>query len=490
MLRRLPRPRSKSRLIQALLNDANAPAALLAADGRVLQAGAPFLALVGPAPALPGDLTDALRRNEPAACQTDLPTPAGACPVTLSLTPTGLDEPAAILRLTDLRPQRELESQLAQAQRLQSVGQLAAGIAHDFNNLLTAILSATEALDSGVTGPAREDLANIREAAERGAALVRQLLAFGRQQTLQPRIVALNDAVRAAAGLLHCLLGNRIELILDLEEPGRLIRIDPTQLDQVLLNLAANARDAMPDGGTLTLATFRRLLLTAEQDGGDLIPPGRYATIELRDTGQGIPPETLPHIFEPFFTTKRGAGGTGLGLSTVHGIVRQSGGFLSVASTPGQGTIFRITLPRHEGPPAAAAPRPARPSGTKLLLVEDEAPVRRLAARALACAGWDIIEAATPEEALAADLDGVAQLVSDVVMPGMDGPTLVSQIRQRFPSLPALLMSGYADAAQRRALEADNIAFLAKPFPMATLVELVGTPNKVPERPKQESASF
>ncbi len=485
MLRRLPRPRASRRVVEALLNDATAPAALLAADGRVLQAGAPFLALAGPAPTLPDDVADALRLNEPAACQIDLPTPSGACPIALSVTPTGLDEPAAILRLTDLRPRRELESQLAQAQRLQSVGQLAAGIAHDFNNLLTAILSATEALDPSITGPGREDLGNIKQGAERGAALVRQLLAFGRQQTLQPRIIALNDAVRAAGGLLHCLLGSRIELILQLEEPGRLVRIDPTQLDQVLLNLAANARDAMPNGGTLTIATGRRLLLTAEPEGSDIIPPGRYATLEIRDTGQGIPPETLPHIFEPFFTTKRGAGGTGLGLSTVHGIVRQSGGFLSVTSTLGQGATFRITLPRHEGQPAAAAPLPARPSGSKLLLVEDEAPVRRLAARALSRAGWDVIEAATPEEALAADLDGVAQLVSDVVMPGMDGPALVSQIRERFPSLPALLMSGYADAAQRRALEADNIAFLAKPFPMTTLVELVGTPNKVPE-----SASF
>jgi two-component system cell cycle sensor histidine kinase/response regulator CckA len=453
MLRRLPRPRSSRQLIQALLNDAATPAALLDADARVLQAGAPLLALAGPTLDLadPAALTDALQQNQPATWQSELYTPNGTMPVALSLTPTGLDDPAAILRLTDLRPQRELEAQLAQARRLQSVGQLAAGIAHDFNNLLTAILGATEALDPAVTGPARDELAHIKQGAERGAALVRQLLAFGRQQTLQPRILALNDAIRAAAGLLHCLLGSQIELILDLEEPARQVRIDPTQLDQVLLNLAANARDAMPNGGTLTVATGRRLLLTTETDGSETIPPGRYATIELRDTGRGIPPEILPRIFEPFFTTRRNAGGTGLGLSTVHGIVRQSGGFLSVASTPGQGTTFRITLPRHQGP-ATPEPSPApKPSpGNKLLLVEDEDPIRRLAARALARAGWD-------------------------------GPTLVHQIRQRFPGLPALLMSGYADAAQRRALEAEGIAFLAKPFAMARLVELVGTPNKVRE---------
>jgi two-component system cell cycle sensor histidine kinase/response regulator CckA len=221
------------------------------------------------------------------------------------------------------------------------------------------------------------------------------------------------------------------------------------------------------------------LLLATETHWPDTVPPGRYATIELRDTGAGIPPTVLPHIFDPFFTTRRDSGGTGLGLSTVHGIVRQSGGYMGVTSTPGEGTVFRIFLPRHEARPTAPPPpAPVAPAGARLLLVDDEAPVRRLAARALRRAGWEVAEAAGAEEALEANLSGVAQLVSDVIMPGMDGPALVQELRKRLPGLPALLMSGYADPAQREALQADDIAFLAKPFSMARLVELVGTPQQ------------
>ena len=294
--------------------------------------------------------------------------------------------------------------------------------------------------------------------------------------------------VRQCAGLLHCLLGSAIALSLELEEPGRLVRIDPGQLDQVLLNLAANARDAMLAGGTLTITTGRRLLLAAETGFTDTIPPGRYVTIDVSDTGSGIPADVLPHIFEPFFTTRRRTGGTGLGLSTVHGIIRQSGGFLSVSSTPGEGTLFRIFLPRHEGPqldPAFEAATIAAPqaAGHRLLLVDDEAPVRRLAARALRRAGWEVLEAASPQEALAMDLSGIAQLISDIIMPGMDGPALAREMRLRVPGISVILVSGYADAAQREALLEDGIAFLAKPFAMAALVTLVGTPAKARHEP-------
>jgi two-component system, cell cycle sensor histidine kinase and response regulator CckA len=470
-------------LVAALLGDAAAPVALLDRTGRVLRAGSAFTALAGlvlslgePAASL---LRAALQDGIELVTTGEIITPEPRVPVAIALTPTGLVSPAAVLRLTDLRPERALQAQLAQAQRLQAVGALAGGIAHDFNNLLTAISGAAEDLVVQTSATGQADLAQIRESAARGAALVRQLLAFGAQQTLQPRPVSLNDAVHAAARLLERLLGRLITLNLDLEEPGRTILIDPTQLDQVLVNLAVNARDAMPGGGTLTIATARRLLLTPTKESGHVIPPGRYATIEVRDTGCGIPAEVLPRIFEPFFTTRRGSGGTGLGLSTVHGIVRQSGGYLTVSSTPATGTVFRITLPRHEaaipalGPavvvPLAIAASPHTES-RRLLLVDDEAPVRRLAARALRRAGWDVTEAEDAESALAMDQTGIDLLISDVIMPGLDGPALTASLRARHPGLPAVLISGYADAAQRAALAKQDIVFLAKPFGMAQLV--------------------
>jgi two-component system cell cycle sensor histidine kinase/response regulator CckA len=476
-------------VVQALLDDADAPGALVAADGRVLRAGAGLLAFADPRVELPpvarGLVADAIRQRAAVALATDWPAEEGAYPAIVRVTPTGVDGPAAVLRLTDLRPQRALEARLAQAQRLQSVGQLAAGVAHDFNNLLTAILGAADALAPLTPAAGQADLAHIRAAAERGAGLVRQLLAFGRQQTLQPRVLDLNDAVREAAGLVRCMLGSGIILDLNLEEPARRVRIDPTQLSQVLMNLAVNARDAMTDGGSIVISTYRRLLLHAVTEGAETIPPGRYAVVEVRDTGRGIAAEVLPHIFEPFFTTRRDTGGTGLGLSTVHGIVRQSGGFLTVTSTLGAGTAFRILLLRHDahdrvapegGAPEVTVASPAPALGRRLLLVEDETPVRRLAARALARVGWEVIEAGSPEEALAADLNGVIQVVSDVMMPGMDGPALVREVRRKLPCVPALLVSGYADAERRQALQAEDIRFLAKPFSMAALVALVGTP--------------
>jgi len=472
-------PRTDRAVVDALLADPGAAVALLDAEARVVRGGPGLNALCGETVSLTepaaGDVRDAVRARQPAVLHGELVTAGGTVPVAVSVVPTGLAAPAAVLRLTDLRAERALRAQLDQAQRLQSVGELAGGIAHDFNNLLTAIAGAADDLGAHVADPGQADLAQIRSSAARGASLVRHLLAFGGQQTLQPRVLALNDAVRDAAALLGRLLGRGIALRLDLDEPGRQVKLDPTQLDQVLVNLAVNARDAMGEAGTLTIATGRRLLLQPETRDGLTIPPGRYATLEVRDTGAGIPPAVLPRIFEPFFTTRRSAGGTGLGLSTVHGIVRQSGGYLSVQSEVGRGTLFRITLPRHEA--ALAAPAPATPKGVpaaqgRLLLVEDEPAVRRLAARALRRAGWDVMEAGDGADALEMLEGPVALLVSDVIMPGMDGPTLVRALRERQPGLPAILMSGYADATQRQALAGEDICFLAKPFPMADLVQL------------------
>ena len=410
-------------------------------------------------------------------------------PRVLQLALLPLAHGGGLLRVTDRSHEQAIEEQLGQSQRLQAVGELAGGIAHDFNNLLTAILGATDDLLARAGAPDREDLSQIRASAERGAALVRQLLAFSRQQTLQPRVLALNDAIRNTARLLERLLGHGVAMRLDLEEPGRLVRIDPTQLDQVLVNLAVNAGHAMPHGGRLTIGASPRLVLRPEKFGGEMVPPGRYACLSVGDTGGGIPPEVLPRIFEPFFTTKREMGGTGLGLSTVHGIVRQSGGYMAVESTPGNGTIFRILLPRYEeatlwqGEPTApqtpTAP-PAAASGRTVLLVDDEAPVRRLAERALRRQGFEVIAAASAEDALEslAQTTGGADLacvISDVVMPGLDGPALVRQLRDTWPDLPAILMSGYADAALRDSLQAADICFLAKPFSMAELTRAACT---------------
>lgn len=392
--------------------------------------------------------------------------------------------PALLLHVTDRTEQRRAAARLAAMTRLETVGRLAGGIAHDFNNLLGAILGAAEALRAaGRLGPAAaEELATIEDAARRGAALVSQLLAFARQQHLRPRVLDLNEAVRGIAPLLRRLLGARVRLELALEEPGRRVRVDPGQLDQVLLNLAANAREAMPEGGTLRIATGHAVVLR-EGEGQAGLPPGRYAVLEVADTGDGIPPEALPRIFEPFFTSRPERGGTGLGLATVQGIVAQSGGHVGVVSRVGEGTTFRIHLPRYEGgeaaaEPAAPAPALAAPAGgpARILLVEDEAPLRRLAERVLQRAGHAVTAAESAEAALAA-LDGQAAppalLVSDVAMPGTDGLTLARRLRARWPGLPVLLMSGYAEVTLGQDLEAEGIRLLPKPFTPPELLAAV-----------------
>ena len=399
-----------------------------------------------------------------------------------------------ILQLNDITAQRRLEAQLTQSQKLQAVGQLAGGIAHDFNNLLTAVMGAAEDALARVQPDAEtvEDLEQIRSSAERGAALVRQLLAFGRQQALQPRPVAINAAVDSLSGLLRRLLGSTIRLELQLEQPGRTVRVDPTQLDQVLVNLAVNARDAMTEGGQLTLRTghitlYRSLVRTEET-----IPPGRYVMVEVQDSGVGIPPEVLPRIFDPFFTTRRDQGGSGLGLSTVHGIIRQSDGFLAVDSVVGKGTRIRIYLPRYDGDGVAiphgpamaieagyedvdAIVRRAKLGASTVLLVDDEEGVRRLVVRALSKAGWKVLDACSGDAALkllAGREHGtpIHAVISDMVMPGMDGMTLVRTIRAQYPLLPAILASGYAEEAIHGDLAAEGISFVPKPYRLKALV--------------------
>ncbi len=404
-----------------------------------------------------------------------------------------------ILRITDLTLQTRLEAQLANSQKLQAIGQLAGGVAHDFNNLLTAILAGADLVleRADLAAEAREDVRQIRRSAERGAALVRQLLAFGRQQTLQPRVLAINEAIQDISALLRRLLGGRISLELDLETPGRLVRVDPTQLDQVLVNLAVNARDAMTEGGRLILRSGHVTLYRPLTRGQETIPPGRYVMVEVEDTGAGIPPEVLPRIFDPFFTTRRESGGTGLGLSTVHGIVRQSDGFLAVETEIGKGTRFRLYLPRHDAAELVTVPSPPKPApipaaasvtgrsgsepGRTVLLVDDEDMIRGLAERALRQRGWDVLSADSAEAALAlldarrteSEAPPPSVLVSDVVMPGMDGPALVHAVRADYPDLPAILVSGYAEEALRQDCTGSGIVFLSKPYTLKSLLATV-----------------
>jgi two-component system cell cycle sensor histidine kinase/response regulator CckA len=500
--------------LRAVVEAASPGLALLDAAGRLVAWNAELARLCGPTLPLRAGmrlelLVDPAQRDGLAASleagrklEVGLAS-AGTPVVQIERRPLPLREPASLLRVAPLM-QAELSAQNAAAARLQAVGALAGGIAHDFNNLLSAIAGSAEAaLERDGADPAGPELRQILESAARGAALVRQLLAFARQQALHPRVVELNDAVNAMVGLLRRLLGSQVRLTVQLDEPGRRVRIDPTQLDQVIMNLALNARDAMPQGGSLHIVTSHAVVLQPEPLGQDELPPGRYAILEVADTGGGIPPEILPRIFDPFFTTKREQGGNGLGLSTVHGIVRQSGGFIAAESHRGQGTTFRIWLPRHEGraaPPQPAlpgglaaelasqmapepatraaplgAPSPPQPAGDgpPVLLVEDEPPLLRLAARALRGAGFTVLTAASAEEALDlldAGAPAPCALVSDVVMPGLDGLALAARLRARQPGLPVLLVSGYAEAALGRDLASEGLRLLPKPYALADLV--------------------
>lgn len=410
----------------------------------------------------------------------------GALAVEISLAPVREEDGSIsglLMRLKDVTAQRQLEAQLAQSQKLQAVGQLAAGIAHDFNNLLTAILGAADmiAAREGLDEATREDAALVRASAERGGGLVRHLLAFGRQQALQPQVIRVDEAIRAVTALLGRLLGSKITLELDLTVPEGLARVDPTQFDQVLVNLAVNARDAMEAGGTLTIRSGHITLHRPLVRGREWVPPGRYVMVEVQDTGCGIAPDLLPRIFDPFMTTKRDSGGTGLGLSTVHGIIRQSDGFLGVESEPGIGTRLRVYLPRHAAAGATAIPPPPVDLPVNVsrcvLLVDDEPLVLRLAERAFRQAGWAVIGAADGEAAAeqARKAGRLDLVVSDVMMPGLDGLGLVRRLRERWPALPAILVSGYANEDVRRDLNRTEMKFLPKPYRLSDLIQLANT---------------
>ena len=392
--------------------------------------------------------------------------------------------------LNDATRIKTLEAQFAQSQKMQAIGQLAGGIAHDFNNLLTAISGHCDLLllRHGRDAPDFADLEQIRQNANRAAALVGQLLAFSRKQTLKPERLDVQDVLAELTHLLNRLLVERVELKLDhlRRDHGAdlcQIRADRRQLEQVLVNLVVNARDAMPDGGLITIETSAVTLTEALLRDRASVPPGDYCLIRVIDCGIGILPENLRKIFEPFFTTKRLGEGTGLGLSMAYGIVKQSGGFIFAQSEPGRGTIFELYFPS-AGPELAtiiAAPEPRRTPVRQgdgvVLLVEDEAPVRAFASRALRLRGYTVLEAASGEEALEVLRDHSLEVdvfVSDVVMPGLDGPAWVRQALQARPQVRVIFMSGYAeDALSEDQARVPNAVFLPKPFSLNELTATV-----------------
>ncbi|MEC9347255.1 MAG: ATP-binding protein [Pseudomonadota bacterium] len=389
------------------------------------------------------------------------------------------------LHLIDATEQRSLEAQFAQSQKMQAIGQLAGGIAHDFNNLLTAMIGFADLLlmRHPPGDPSYADIVHIKQNANRAAALVRQLLAFSRRQTLRPKVLNLTDVLADLSDLLRRLIGEHLNLRIVHDRDLGLVRADQGQMEQVVTNLVVNARDAMTSGGTVSIETRNVHVDKPRAVGDETMPVGDYVEIAVGDTGTGIAPEHISKIFEPFFTTKEVGQGTGLGLSTVYGIVRQTGGYVTVESEPGVGTTFRIMLPRTAGANEAAEGARRRVAvdltgqGT-ILLVEDEDAVRMFAARALRNKGYQVLEAESGDQALAiveaGDKD-IDLMVSDVVMPNMDGPTLIRKARQSRPDLRAVFISGYAEEAFRRSLGDDliDVDFLPKPFSLKDLAAKV-----------------
>ena len=471
--------------LEALLGQLPLGLAMADRDGRLLFANPAFLRAAGReaegAPTYPtdlvvqedkGPLSDAIRRfaQGPAATG-DIAVRLRhqpEDPVSLSLAGVrGLGEAAVLLGLTDSTEETRLKRQVAQATKMQAVGQLAGGVAHDFNNVLTAILGTCDLMllrhtpgDSDY-----DDIQQIRANSNRAASLTRQLLAFSRQQTLRPEVLQLPDVVSDVSHLLKRLIGEKIQLTVTHDRDLGPVRADPSQLEQVIVNLAVNARDAVlargEGGGKVTLATRKIGAAEVRAMQGGIMPMGDYTALVVQDTGTGIAPDHLGKIFEPFFTTKEQGKGTGLGLSTVYGIVKQSGGFIFADSEVNKGTTFTVYLPVHHAAPgevkreAVAAPQIEWSGGGRVLLVEDEDMVRAVAQRALTRAGYTVTTASDGDEGLEIVQGGAEfdMVVSDVVMPAMDGPTMIRAIRKLRPDLPVLFMSGYAEEQLRKEID-------------------------------------
>tara|TARA_R110000824_G_scaffold12043_6_gene52993 strand:- start:8676 stop:11117 length:2442 start_codon:yes stop_codon:yes gene_type:complete len=433
-------------------------------------------------PPMAGDLAVRLRNG-------------GEEPVALGIAGVrGLGDAAVLLSIRDNSEESKLKSQVAQATKMQAVGQLAGGVAHDFNNILTAIIGHCDLmlLRHAPGDSDYDDIQQVKNNSNRAAGLTRQLLAFSRQQTLRPQVLQLPDVVADVSNLLKRLLDETIELEVRHGRNLGLVRADPGQLEQVIINLGVNARDAMPNGGKISISTQAVIASDVRALKSEILPVGDYTALIFADSGNGIPPHVIGKIFEPFFTTKAVGKGTGLGLSTVYGIIKQSGGYIFADSKPGEGTTFSIYFPVHHptkedleratlnSPPVKATAKKELWGSGHILLVEDEDMVRAVAERALTRQGYTVVTASEGEEALgllavqANEEQQFDMIVSDVVMPNMDGPTMAKHVRKNYPELPILFMSGYAEEQLRKSIDLDKVSFLPKPFSVAQIAEAVG----------------
>lgn len=491
---------------QRLFDDSPTGVALVGGDDRLVEGNRAFLDLVARAPeaSIGRPLVDLVRPEDrpEAAVRLREARDGSERPFEVRLDATGGPSGDRVVRLharrlsgaagggalvvhaIDLTEQKRLETQFVQGQKMQAVGQLAGGVAHDFNNLLTAMIGFCDLLllRHRPGDQSFSDIMQIKQNANRAANLVRQLLAFSRQQTLQPKVLNITDVLAELSNLLHRLIGENIELKMVHGRDLGLVKVDQGQVEQVIINLAVNARDAMPGGGRLTIRTRNHTVDQPMRMGHEEVPPGDYISIEVSDTGVGIPADNLNRIFEPFFSTKEVGSGTGLGLSTVYGIVRQTGGFVFVKSAPGEGATFTILLPAHKGeieaPGAVATDGGGDLTGAgTILLVEDEDAVRVFSSRALRNKGYQVLEARSGEaalELLQTTGGRIDLLVSDVVMPQMDGPTLVSTVRASLPDLKVIFISGYAEDRLRQNLDVGaEVHFLPKPYSLKQLAAKV-----------------
>jgi two-component system cell cycle sensor histidine kinase/response regulator CckA len=488
-------------------NNAPVGIATVDGDGCIDNANRSFVAYAGSDVSRGTRLTDLLMEEDRAAAEEAMQNAsqggAGGAPVDVRLArnpdrvaqlyAARVDmgpEASTVVYLIDATEQKSLEMQFAQSQKMQAVGQLAGGVAHDFNNLLTAIIGFCDLLLARhqAGDPSFADVVQIKQNANRAANLTRQLLAFSRRQTLRPKVLSLTDALAELQNLLARLLTEKVELRIVHGRDLGLVKVDQNQLEQVIINLAVNARDAMPEGGRLTIRTAN----VSEDDSRaldhPLMPHAEYVLIEVSDTGTGIPKENIGKIFEPFYTTKDPSKGTGLGLSTVYGIIKQTGGFIFPYSTLGKGTTFRIYLPRYVETAAEKAEQQAAATAAPvdmtdltgkgtILLVEDEDAVRTFAARALGTRGYEVLQAESGEVALdvVREYEGRIDLVvSDVVMPNMDGPTMARELKTLLPGVPIIFVSGYAEDAFAKNLDPDQeFHFLPKPFSLKQLAAAV-----------------
>jgi two-component system, cell cycle sensor histidine kinase and response regulator CckA len=388
---------------------------------------------------------------------------------------------------------RELEQHLRQAQRMEAIGQLAGGVAHDFNNLLTVIMGHSEEMITRLPpgDPSRADAVQILNAAEHAATLTRQLLAFSRQQILTPKTLDLNAVVVRLTPLLRRLIGEDVDLAIRVGPERLAVKADPGQLEQMIMNLAVNARDAMPQGGTLTIETANAVVDASHAAERPWMAPGQYARLVVSDTGHGMDAHTKAHLFEAFFTTKAVGQGTGLGLSTVYDIVKQSGGYILVDSEPDQGTAFQLYfpfLPADEIEPASDVPAAHGVKGgtETILLVDDDRGVRGFAHRVLAARGYDVLQASSPDEAQQRcdnHSGPIHLLLTDVVMPGMTGRELADILRARCPGIKVVYMSGYTTEAIRHGVLDPSVTFIAKPFTAESLASTVREALDAPRRP-------